>query len=231
MKTVAFIAAKGQSQRFPGKNVAPLAGVPLIVHTVKMAYEAKALGLIDRVVVSVDAFEPVGRTLSMHGYDNCWEYQPDDIKAARPPVIQVLRRWLEDQHPADLPGAVCVLWPTSPFREVRHLVESFRLLEPSVDAVLSMTACRENPRTTCVRDPDGTLRLWHPGQLRETGYEYARHNGVVIWAWTAWLLRATEFYDSHRLRPYMMPVDAAVDIDVSADLMYAEYLLSRRATA
>lgn len=231
MKTLAFIPAKSHSARLRNKNVQVCGGVPLVIRALQVAQEARDLGLIDSVVVSVDEFDPVIRTMKQAGYDS-WEYQPADIRGKNIPVIQVLRRWLEDHAPAQghhRPEIVCVLWPTSPLREVGHLVGSFRLLTPEVDAVLSVTDCRENPRTTCVVDPDGVLRLWHPGQLREQGYQYARHNGVVLWAWTRWLLTAKEFYDSSRLVPYWMAPDESVDIDTPLDLEWADFLLARRA--
>lgn len=51
MSTLAIIPARGGSKGIPRKNIRPLAGVPLIVHTIRHAREASE---IDRVIVSTD---------------------------------------------------------------------------------------------------------------------------------------------------------------------------------
>lgn len=51
MSAVAIIPARGGSKGIPRKNVRPLAGEPLVVHTIRHATSAAA---IDRVVVSTD---------------------------------------------------------------------------------------------------------------------------------------------------------------------------------
>ena len=50
-RTVAIIPARGGSKGLPRKNVLPLAGKPLVAHTIDAA---RAAGLVDRVVVSTD---------------------------------------------------------------------------------------------------------------------------------------------------------------------------------
>jgi CMP-N,N'-diacetyllegionaminic acid synthase len=51
MNTIATICARGGSQGVPGKNIRPLAGKPLIVHTIE---QARACRAIDKVYVSTD---------------------------------------------------------------------------------------------------------------------------------------------------------------------------------
>ena len=61
-KTVlAVIAARGGSKGLPGKNLRPLAGKPLIAHTIDTARESKAF---DRLILSTDdeAIATAGRS-------------------------------------------------------------------------------------------------------------------------------------------------------------------------
>ena len=51
MTTCAIIPARGGSRGIPRKNVRPLAGKPLIAHTIEHARQACS---VDRVVVSTD---------------------------------------------------------------------------------------------------------------------------------------------------------------------------------
>ncbi len=52
--TVAFIHAKGTSERLPGKNLRLLGGVPLVVHAIRNALAAKE---VDHVVIDSDSDE------------------------------------------------------------------------------------------------------------------------------------------------------------------------------
>lgn len=51
-KVVAFVHAKGHSERMPGKNFAMLGGKPLICHAIKNAFAAP---LVDAVVIDSDS--------------------------------------------------------------------------------------------------------------------------------------------------------------------------------
>jgi CMP-N-acetylneuraminic acid synthetase len=49
---LALIPARGGSKGIPGKNIKPLAGKPLLAHTIE---QAQAIPLINRVIVSTDS--------------------------------------------------------------------------------------------------------------------------------------------------------------------------------
>ena len=51
MKILAIIPARGGSKGIPRKNARPLAGKPLVAHTIEAARKSR---LVDRVVVSTD---------------------------------------------------------------------------------------------------------------------------------------------------------------------------------
>src|SRR4051812_45352168 len=51
METVALVTARGGSKGVPGKNIAPVAGKPLIAWTIEAATSAARL---DRILVSTD---------------------------------------------------------------------------------------------------------------------------------------------------------------------------------
>ncbi|MEZ0236893.1 MAG: hypothetical protein ACAH06_02415, partial [Methylophilaceae bacterium] len=54
MNIVALICARGGSKGLPGKNIRPLAGVPLIAWSIR---QAQAVPRISRVIVSTDSEE------------------------------------------------------------------------------------------------------------------------------------------------------------------------------
>ncbi|MEW6202622.1 MAG: acylneuraminate cytidylyltransferase family protein [bacterium] len=54
MKVLCVIPARGGSKRFPGKNLMPISGKPVISYTIQHALNAK---FVDRIVVSTDSDE------------------------------------------------------------------------------------------------------------------------------------------------------------------------------
>lgn len=230
MRTLAFIPAKDRSTRFPAKNLAPCHGVPLVVRAARIANEGVALGLFDEAVVYHDGINVREAVREAHLGAVAVEWQPQDLREQEPspPVIRVLQRWLNEREQAkgDLPDAVCVLWPTSPLRTLRQLVEAYRLLEPGVDAVLSVTQAPVDVRRLCSIDDDRV------GLLDSFNWRVKAWiaDGTAHWVRTAWVRGAKGFYDSGQIRPYRVPREASADIDSPFDLEYAEWLLSRRTT-
>ncbi|HEX9762689.1 MAG TPA: hypothetical protein VGA97_06275, partial [Acidimicrobiia bacterium] len=117
---LAIVPARGGSQGIRGKNLRPLKGKPLILHTLETLADVAE---IDRVVVSTDSLE-IGSFARVRGY----EYLPRDQSLAMPDTtlsevaIAIVRQLAWD-------GEVGVFQPTSPFRtsqSVRSAIREFR---------------------------------------------------------------------------------------------------------
>ena len=236
--TWGFIPAREHSTRFPHKNSAPFLGEPLVVRAVRVAEEAQRLGLIDRVVVLTDRWGEVERALQDAEIFSVDErcliarrpgWLTDDPQAR---VIDLVRHCLTARLPDvnwpmpppwPAPDAVCVLLPTSPLRQVRHLVESYRLLAPGVDVVLSVTPFRQDPRYA-LEDKQDQLIL--RDELRGAD-RLLKHCGTVIWVLASHILGGGGFY-SGSIRGYPVPPEESADVDTPLDLEYAEWLFLRK---
>ncbi|WP_051445316.1 cytidylyltransferase domain-containing protein [Desulfocurvus vexinensis] len=118
---LALIPARGGSKGIPRKNVAPLAGLPLIAYSILVA---RAATLVDRVVVSTDDPDIAARAREF-GAEAPF-LRPAELSGDRatpgtcvPHALAELGR--QGYHPA----VVAVLYPTHPFRTpalVDHLV-------------------------------------------------------------------------------------------------------------
>jgi 3-deoxy-manno-octulosonate cytidylyltransferase (CMP-KDO synthetase) len=62
---VAIVPARSASERLPGKMLLPIAGKPLLVHTLERVREA---GRVDRVIAAVDS-ESLRSAISEHGFE------------------------------------------------------------------------------------------------------------------------------------------------------------------
>lgn len=128
-KIFALIPARGGSKGLPGKNIRPLAGIPLIGRTIEAAKNCR---YIDRVFVSTDSDEIAHVALQFLA----------EVPFLRPPhlatdksssqdVILHFLKWCEAQ---DLNfDYLCLLQPTSPFRTGKHIEEAIECFEASED--------------------------------------------------------------------------------------------------
>ncbi len=135
---LAVIPAKARSTRFPGKNVARLAGKPLVVHAVDVARES---GLFDVVVVSTDD-STVAELARGAGADVPFMRDPalsgDTVEV--PAVVRNAVEWYQHNRDRHFQW-VCVLQPTCPLRTPADLTDSRKLVDthPHADAVVSVS--------------------------------------------------------------------------------------------
>jgi CMP-N,N'-diacetyllegionaminic acid synthase len=135
---VALVPARGGSQRVPGKNVAPLAGHPLIAYAIAGARES---GLFDAVVVSTDS-EAIAAVARSYGAD-LPGLRPEEIATSTSPDIE----WVRHVLAGTSYELFSILRPTSPFRRgatIRRAWEQF-LAVPDADSIRAVRPVREHP--------------------------------------------------------------------------------------
>ena len=112
-KTVGVIPARGGSKGVPRKNVRMLAGVPLIVHTIRAALASRWL---DTIVVSTEDAE-IAAIATEHGATVV--ARPQDLATDLVQNTSVVRHALEAMGAAY--SHVALLQPTSPLRSAALL--------------------------------------------------------------------------------------------------------------
>jgi CMP-N,N'-diacetyllegionaminic acid synthase len=220
-----IIPARGGSKRLPGKNLRPLAGKPLLAHTIEAARASRRL---TAVVVSTDSAE-IARCAARYGIDPAG-LRPAGLARDSSPTIDALRHALARYESAHgRVDAVVVLQPTSPFRTGRHIDEAIALLKSrAADTVASVRLARDHPYWAWTR-AGSVLRPYHSlarmeltrGDLPEVYVE----NGAVFVV-RASLVRRGRIY-GRRVVPLVMDDLASVDIDTPLDFAWAEFLLAR----
>jgi CMP-N-acetylneuraminic acid synthetase len=93
---VAIIPARGGSKGIPKKNIRLLAGKPLIAHTIE---QARASGVIDRIVVSTDD-EEIAAVARKYGAEVPFMRPAELAQDLTPtePVLQHAVEWLEEKE-------------------------------------------------------------------------------------------------------------------------------------
>mgnify|MGYP001595489432 CR=1 FL=1 len=229
MNALAFVPAKGYSARLSSKNTREVGGVPLWRRAADVGRQALGLGLVQTVAVSTDdpGIYSAARDLpdieawTRPNYPNI-----HDAEWGRKSVADVLRfhfaaaRWEERSRKWDM---VCVLWPTSPLRTLRHLIESRLLLEDGWDGVLSVVPFCPSVTRALVVETDGEI-----GRADSAKWEgeFWRHDGTALWVRSGVVLKGGDFYTG-RMRAYPINPEESVDVDTDLDLILAEALWRR----
>lgn len=134
---LAVIPARGGSKGLPGKNIRPLAGVPLIAHSLRCA--AMVPGL--RCVVSTDS-EEIRAVAIANGGDAPF-LRPDELANDSSPMMPVLTHALAEMERRDGRrfDAVLLLDPTSPGRHPEDIRRAISMLDGADASITGVVAC------------------------------------------------------------------------------------------
>jgi len=112
MKVLGLIPARGGSKGVPGKNIKPLAGIPLIEYAIAAALNSK---LLTNVVVSTDSPD-IARISEKAGAEVPF-IRPDYLATDDSATIDLVIHAVDFLHDTGRDyEAICLLQPTSPFR-------------------------------------------------------------------------------------------------------------------
>ncbi len=233
MRTVfGIITARGGSKGIPRKNIARVAGRPLIAWTIAAARASRHL---TRLLVSTDdnAIAEISRT---EGAEVPF-LRPSELSEDDSPHVAVVQHalaWLRDQEACE-PDFVMLLQPTSPLRTAADIDAAIELAERSgTEAVVGVTEVRQHPYLMYRLDPAGRLTPFIGHDL-----EYARRqdfpplyaaNGAIYLIRPSCLNRSGTFTPAGA-QAYVMPPERSLDVDTPWDLQWAEWLLTRQMTA
>lgn len=216
MHILAIIPARSGSKGLPGKNLRPLAGKPLIVHSIDVA---RACPSISEVVVTSDS-EEIGNVAISAGA--IFVRRPDELAQDATPMEPVVQHALLSREKEVAPfDAVLLLQPTSPLRVLTDIEESIRLFsERPCDTLLSaypFHGYRYQVKNGAV-EPQHETR----GNRQNREEEFVE-NGAIYLA-RAELVREGKLF-GNQLSLSMMPASRSIDIDTIDDLRLVEAIL------
>jgi len=227
-KCLGLILARGGSKRIPKKNLALLAGHPLIYWTIAAAKKSTA---IDSIVVSSDDTEILALATS-EGVDvieRPQELSQDDSSsmATAGHAINVL------QASGTEYDYFFLLQPTSPLRCAEDLNGAARLLAcRNADAIVGVTEVEHPVEWSTKLENDDALGSFfrQNKQFRKNKRleKTFRINGAIYLAKVArFLEEGTLFFESN-IYAYVMSRDRSVDIDEPIDMKFAELEILER---
>lgn len=222
--TLAVIPARGGSKRVPNKNVREIGCKPLIAYTIEQAAEADCL---DRTIVSTED-EEIRATAEEYGgdvpFERPAELATDDATASD--VVEHALEWFAARD--ERYDEVCLLMPTTPFRESDDIDGAVRKLRQSdASSVVSVTEFG-TPPNWAVTTEDDELRPyfdenpWEKTRSQEFPTLY-HPNGAIFLARVSVFVERGEFYTDETVG-YEMPRRRSLDVDEPYDLEMARAL-------
>ncbi|MGC9162228.1 MAG: cytidylyltransferase domain-containing protein [Thiomonas sp.] len=230
MTTIATICARGGSKGLPDKNILPLDGVPLIVHSIRFALEHPAID--GGVFVSTDDAR-IAAIAQQAGAIVPYLRPPALAQDDTPklPVIEHLVAHLETQGMRI--ACIVDLQPTSPLRLPQDLDACLarHAAADAPDLVLTVFDSGFNPYFNLVEEQsDGSVAISKGGGLgrRQSAPQvWALNGSIYVWRRAALARAARDGLWSVRVVAQPMPAERSVDIDTADDFALAEWRLSR----
>lgn len=221
LRVLAVIPARGGSKGIPRKNLADLAGRPLIAWTIAAALASKYL---DRVIVSTDDREIADASVE-HGADVPF-LRPAALATDTSPTIDVLLHAIETLD--DTFDIVVTLQPTSPLRTPELIDRAIELLiDRGAASCVSVKRLKADASWMYTLDERGRHVPLLPSAPEVSRRQDARPVFVLDGSVYATNRRALESVRSIRPEPCVLveSTGASIDIDEAVDLRVAHVLL------
>jgi len=225
-KTLFLITARGGSKGVPGKNIKLLNGKPLLLYTLEVA---RHLTADEHICLSTDSLQIKG-IAEDYGLVVPFlrpEELANDSAGTYEVILHALNYYREKGRKYEV---VVLLQPTSPFRTAEHIIDALKIFTSDIDMVVSVNETHNNPFFNLFEEDEG-------GYLRkaiETRYvtrqecpEVYSYNGA-IYIINATSLLSASLSNFKKVRKYVMPPNASVDIDTMLDWLWAEFLIEKK---
>ena len=227
-RVLAIIPARGGSKGIPKKNIAPVAGKPLISYTTGLTQN---LSWLDATVVSTDSKEIAEVATQTPGVEVIW--RPEELSGDRIGDHPVLRHALlaQEEETGERYDVVLMLQPTSPLRTVSDVESCITTLQDGDwDAVwsVSTTELTYHPKKQLALSPEGKLGFVIPGSheiVARQELEPVFHRNGVCYAFTRdFLVNSDSTYSEAQTSAVVTP-GAHISIDTPEDLTAVEEII------
>lgn len=223
------VCARGGSKGLPNKNLVPVAGKPLIAHSV---LQAKSWGKAKHIVVSTDSKE-IARVAVAYGAEAPF-LRPAALATDRASKLHALTHALRhaEQYYGERFDVVLDLDPTAPIRRPADIDNALRIFRKSKKPVcFSVTRARKNPYFNMVeRAKNGRVGL----SKKLPGDVFRRQDAPAVWDMNAsiyvydraFLLTDPRTFWGVDCEIVPMSPECAFDIDLERDRVVVEALMA-----
>lgn len=222
----ALVPARGGSRGLARKNVRPLAGRPLVAHTLEAALACDTLA---RTYLTTEDAEiaAIGRALGADVIS-----RPPELSSDETSSFDVALHALEVMNSSGFAVThIVLLQPTSPLRTTAHIEACLQsYLQAGAASAVSVTAWPHPPQKALTVRDGFLVPLFSRDVLEAPRQSLApawRPNGAIYVVGVDDLVRDGSFFIDPVL-PFYMREDESVDVDSEEDLALAENIIARR---
>ena len=226
MKCLAIIPARSGSKGLKDKNIKEINGKPLMAYTIDAAKESE---IFYEVMVSTDSekYAQIAKKCGANVPFLREQSTAGDTASSWDVVKEVLYNYKKRGEQFDI---VCLLQPTSPLRNTKHILQAYNLLiEKNANSIVSVcklghslnicnTLPEDNSLVGFIHDEDRYLRQMNP--------IYYRLNGAIYFVNVNAFMQYGTIY-KEKSYAYIMDEIDSIDIDTQEDLLLAEYFLKK----
>ncbi|TAL67552.1 MAG: acylneuraminate cytidylyltransferase family protein [Bacteroidetes bacterium] len=230
-KTVlGLITARGGSKGIPWKNIVDLGDKPLIAWTIEASLKSK---FIDKTIVSTDS-EEIANIAKRYSADVPF-LRPHELaldESSSYDAIFHALDWLNEIEKKEF-DIICLLQPTSPFRNQIHIDEAIDKFAKNNDSqsLISICVVDKNPYWMVAINEKGYLEhlkgLNTEANRRQDLMKVYQFNGAIYIMGTSAIRKYKQFMTEKTIY-YLMDRESSVDIDEQLDLEFARFLLEKK---
>lgn len=229
-KLLCVIGCRGGSKGVKNKNITPIAGKPLLAHTILQALQSK---LFDHIVLSTDS-EEIARVGQEWGAEVFFlrDKEMATDSAGKLPVIRDALLKSEEYYKTRF-DVVFDLDATSPLRLISDITQAYeQFVRDDNDILITAAPARKNPYFNLIEifengnTPriDLSKRPQKPILRRQDSPKcYDMNASIYIWKREALLENDSVFVPNTGL--FIMPEERSVDIDTPLDFEFVEFML------
>ena len=223
-KILALVPARGGSKSIHQKNIVPLAGQPLIAHSIKQALDSV---YIDKVAVTSDDWQ-ILRIANDHGVHAI--QRPEHLASDSSPIDHAIQHALQELeiHYGYQPDLIVLLQPTSPLRQVTTInkaIQAFIELGQGYDSLIPLHPL--DGKIGTIKDQTYQPHAHQLGKQRHELPPIHKECGTIF-IFRPEVIRAGQFYGK-KVYPFIINnFFESLDIDSYHDLDLANYHLSKK---
>jgi CMP-N,N'-diacetyllegionaminic acid synthase len=223
MEILFLITARGGSKGLPGKNIKPLKGKPLLWYTIDFARQFTS-DINICLTTDSDEIISVANEKGLKVPFKRPDFLGSDSASSYDVIMHALNYYKEK---GIFYKSIVLLQPTSPFRKKEFLDEMLAFYSESIDMVVSVKECHDNPYFSMFEDNEfGYLTKSKSGLFsrRQDAPKVYAYNGSI------YLINVASLYmsnisDFKKIKKYVINDFFSLDIDNHLDWILAETLV------
>jgi len=223
--TLFIIPARGGSKGLPRKNILPINGKPMICYTIDAAR-----GVTNDKNICVSTEDPeIKKIVEEYGLSVPFLRPKElatDTAGSREVLLHAVDFYNKKFNRQFL--KICLLQPTSPLRNTKHIFEAFQNWDDDLDMIVSVNESKGNPYFNLFEEiENGFLKKSKAGNFtrRQDAPKVWEFNGAIYIIKIQSLLNSP-ISQLEKIKKYIMDMESSIDVDSSIDIITINNIFS-----